>query len=79
MVVPATGDAEGGVVQDAFRKLTDEQLRAAYEEYKQWEVTGCLENGIVRRLDRSVTTRHEIQIIQLPLYEEMARRFYERG
>lgn len=64
---------------DRFSQMSDEELRTAFEEYRQHERTGVLPDGIIRDVSDSMGEQAiNIFNTEHALLREMAMRFYEQ-
>lgn len=67
--------------RDYMQKLSNEQLKNAFEELQDLQDTGNLKSGVVRGLigvykDYDPTSEASISIIEKEVYYEMSMRFY---
>lgn len=66
-------------ITERFAQMNDEELRTAFEEYRQHDRTGVLPEGIIRNISNSLG-EHSMNIFntEYALLREMAMRFYEQ-
>ncbi|WPQ59668.1 hypothetical protein [Paenibacillus polymyxa] len=67
--------------ESIIEKLSDEQLKQAYEEIKAWRDSGMLENGIIRDVQNELQSANgsNVNIFTLsePFLWEICKRRYE--
>jgi hypothetical protein len=70
-------------IKNITGKMSEEDLRTAFEEYAELKHTGILKQGIAREIEQEYKNifgikENVLETIREAIYYEMALRFYEQ-